>query len=327
MLDTYAVDPVLGTEVYPKVFAGLGGRNTWANHEAILALKADIIDGLKANGAVLLPGAIADGASFEALTKDILPPRMRFVTLSSPRRQVAEGTFTSTEHSARQIIIPHQEAVYLRDWPGVCAFYCENPPETGGETTYASAWSLSRRLPTELLETFHKRGVRYIQTFREGYAPGWRDAFQTNDIGQVAEIAARHGMSAHPIPDGLRITYEAQGAIATDRGLLWANQAHLYHVSAQGAETAEALLGLFGLQDLPRHATYGDGEEIPDATLNLVRSELDAIEQAHTWGRGDLLILDNLRVMHGRRPFTGPRRILAAFAEGVASSSRTDTGV
>jgi hypothetical protein len=32
------------------------------------------------------------------------------------------------------------------------------------------------------------------------------------------------------------------------------------------------------------------------------------------WVEGDLMLIDNVLVAHGRRPFTGPRRVLVAMA-------------
>ena len=37
---------------------------------------------------------------------------------------------------------------------------------------------------------------------------------------------------------------------------------------------------------------------------------------SHAWRPGDVIVIDNLRVMHGRRPFTGSRSVLAGL--GVA---------
>ena len=36
---------------------------------------------------------------------------------------------------------------------------------------------------------------------------------------------------------------------------------------------------------------------------------------AFPWERGDILMLDNMLVAHGRKPFTGPRKILVGMAE------------
>jgi alpha-ketoglutarate-dependent taurine dioxygenase len=41
------------------------------------------------------------------------------------------------------------------------------------------------------------------------------------------------------------------------------------------------------------------------------------------WQKGDLLMVDNMLVAHGRAPFTGPRRILVAMAEKIEAGSLT----
>jgi alpha-ketoglutarate-dependent taurine dioxygenase len=65
---------------------------------------------------------------------------------------------------------------------------------------------------------------------------------------------------------------------------------------------------------LGSHARYGDGSEIPIEDLEAVRAAYRASEVASPWQPGDLLMLDNILAMHGRKPFRGERRVLVAMA-------------
>ena len=61
---------------------------------------------------------------------------------------------------------------------------------------------------------------------------------------------------------------------------------------------------------MPRHTYYGDGSEIEPEVLQHMRATAWACAVGFKWQRDDLLVLDNLAVLHGRLGFTGDRKIL-----------------
>jgi hypothetical protein len=95
---------------------------------------------------------------------------------------------------------------------------------------------------------------------------------------------------------------------------VWFNQAHLWHVSALGERKQLALLRTMREDELPQHAFHGDGSPIDPSDLAAVRAAYAGCEIAFPWRAGDLLLLDNVLVAHGRRPFKGKRRLLTAMA-------------
>ena len=54
----------------------------------------------------------------------------------------------------------------------------------------------------------------------------------------------------------------------------------------------------------------GDGGEISDRLLVQIREAMKSVTVLIKWQLGDVLVLDNLLTAHGRRPFSGPRKIL-----------------
>lgn len=74
------------------------------------------------------------------------------------------------------------------------------------------------------------------------------------------------------------------------------------------------LLSVMGKEELPSNATYGDGTPITIEELDAVRRAYHESEVVYPWQRGDLLVVDNVLVAHGRKPFHGPRRVLAAMS-------------
>jgi len=274
---------------------------------------------IEESGAVVLPGILQDTTGFDLLARTLFVPFEAPFAISSPRTRQGAAIFTSTEFNPVRRILLHQELSYWSSQPAYCAFYCEEPAATGGETTLGSLAAISASLPNALLDEFARRGVRYRMSYCEGFDPTWQSAFETDDLDRALETCEAIGLAARHDGNGtLHVEFTAQGVSrAPDGQMLWANQAHLFHLASLDASLATPIVDSLGLEGLPRHCQFGDGAEIPAEAIAEVRTSFAQREFAHAWGRGDLLIVDNRRVMHGRRPFSGKRRVLAAFASAI----------
>ena len=56
---------------------------------------------------------------------------------------------------------------------------------------------------------------------------------------------------------------------------------------------------------------YGGGEPLDAADVAAVDAAMQALAVNIPWQHGDIMLLDNKRAMHARRPFVPPRRVLA----------------
>ena len=67
--------------------------------------------------------------------------------------------------------------------------------------------------------------------------------------------------------------------------------------------------------DPVKAVTFGDGQPLP---ADIIYDCLKILEEecvAVPWQKGDVLLLDNWAVLHSRRPFDPPRRVLASLCK------------
>jgi hypothetical protein len=58
---------------------------------------------------------------------------------------------------------------------------------------------------------------------------------------------------------------------------------------------------------------FGDGSPINPGDMAVAIALADALSFDTPWQAGDIALVDNFLVMHGRRPFVGERRVLASL--------------
>lgn len=295
-----------------------GGR-TEPLADLVRGNRAALDEMLLEHGAILFRGFnIGDAVQFGEVTSAIGSERLDYVYRSTPRAAVGNGVFTASEYPADQEIELHNENAYQRQWPLKIAFCCVASADIGGETPLADVRKVSNAIGSALLEEFQVRGVKYSRTYQPGADLSWQEVFQSTEKVQVETYCRANGISYEWIDaEALRTHQVSQGAaihpITGER--FFFNQAHLFHMSSMGEAAAAAMLSVFGRGRLPRHACYGDGEEIGCDKLASIRTAYREKAVSFPWSRGDVLLLDNMRVAHGRRPYKGSRRILASLLD------------
>ena len=65
----------------------------------------------------------------------------------------------------------------------------------------------------------------------------------------------------------------------------------------------------------PPFITFGDGSPVPLAPLRWANDLVEKSAVDIVWQAGDVALLDNFLVMHARREFEGPRRVLASLVK------------
>ena len=52
---------------------------------------------------------------------------------------------------------------------------------------------------------------------------------------------------------------------------------------------------------------FGNGEEIPESSIQIISDLARSLTLLREWHDNDILLIDNYRVMHGRKPFSGEK--------------------
>lgn len=294
----------------------------------IEANAALVEDRLTIHGALLFRGfEVASVEDFERVGSAISPNALEYTYRSTPRSSLAKGVFTTTEYPPDQEISLHCENAYQRAWPLKVAFCCLIAPETGGATQIADVRKVTASLSPDLLERFERLGVRYVRHYRPYVDIPWETVFQTSDRGELAAFCARNGIE-HEWLDGntLRTSQTNQGLATHPKTgeRVFFNQAHLFHISNLQPEVARSLRAMYG-DRLPRNTFYGDGSDIPEEDLQAIRDAFKAAEMSFPWHAGDVMLLDNMQMAHGRKPFTGQRKVVATLLD-AHSAADADPG-
>ena len=287
----------------------------------LFAREAGRIDAALADrGALLFRGfRIAGAAGFDESLRALGATPFGYVGGDSPRRAIGGDVFTSTEHPPSETISLHHEMSYLPRWPTRLAFFAERAPAANGQTALAMTRAVTRAIPAPVAARFAERGLRYIRNFFAGLPLGrsWQQTFGTDDRDAAERIARDQGSSCRWAADGsLRVETPRDAFLPApgDGAPLWFNQAEQWHPSALAPAARALFEAMLGSGRLPHDCTHGDGTPIDPGDLAAVRAALAGAKWLFDWADGDLLLLDNRLVMHGREPFAGPRRILAYLA-------------
>jgi alpha-ketoglutarate-dependent taurine dioxygenase len=274
------------------------------------------------HGGVLLRGFDVPNASeFEAFIKTVSDQLLEYRERSSPRSSVSKNVYTSTDYPADQSIFLHNENSYQRTVNMKIFFFCETPAEKGGETPIADCRKIFQRIEPQVRETFMEKKWMYIRNYGDGFGLPWQTVFQTNDKA-VVEAHCRGNDISVEWKDGDRLRTRAVLSAALKHPksgeMVWFNHATFFHVTTLEGALYRALMAEFKDEDdLPTNACYGDGSRIPSSVLDHLRDVYLKEEVRYPWKKGDILMLDNMMVAHGRAPYTGTRRVLVGMTEPI----------
>lgn len=274
--------------------------------------------------AVVFRGFGIDERTVPEVMDRLVPGRLAYVHGNSPRTKVGQNVYTSTEYPDDQTISMHNELSYAHRYPSRLLFCCVVAPATGGATPVVDGARWLDSLDDEVRAAYAK-GVTYTQNLHGGVGLGksWQQTFESDSEAEVEAFLAAAG-ATWAWRRGRELRVEQTRAATVRHPLtgdeVWFNQSDQWHPAGLGDETARELMKVLAPDDLPQSVTFADGSPIPDAYITQVRDRGLAAAVDVDWHPGDLLLIDNVLVGHGRRPYTGDRRVLVAMSGSGAAA-------
>ncbi len=259
--------------------------------------------------------------TFRGLIVAMCGAPLEYQERSSPRHEVGNSIYTSTDYPPADTIFLHNEQSYNLTWPLRIFFHCVVASPSGGATPLADCRRVYQRLSAPTRERLEAGGYCYARHFGQGFGLSWQEAFQTQDKAQVEEYCQRNDISFDWGSDGSLTTRQIRPVVRPHPVTgepLWFNHLTFFNIATLGQVTADILMSL-GKAKLPNNTYYADGSDIEPEVFAELKAAYEAELVTFRWQSGDILMLDNMLVAHGREPFKPPREVVVGMAEPYTS--------
>ena len=263
-------------------------ENQWVDQDTITKAKHQ----LQKNGWVLLRGFYHDLAAFSALVSHFCS-KLTF----DPAREFTNDTAQKVD-AGTQAIGLHIENGNTPFPPDLVAFYSRKSALVGSQTTLCDGQQIFNAMPSHLLSLFENNMV-VSRTLPEAL---WK----------------RYVANEHPlIDDPEQVTQqrlqELMGMLPGQTGTV-NDQGELYYrlcfspilVNSQSGQSAfaNAILGPSFNYQAPSYE-FEDGQQLNEHTKSEIAVLAEQCTLELAWQDGDMVLIDNTRVMHGRRAIEG----------------------
>lgn len=256
--------------------------------------KQTVLDAFAAYGAVVIQNTGLVREKFPEFTEVFLNKFMEYVGGADNDRGSALGNSATVltvtgGNTAKQAIPLHGEMFYTQPRPSTLFFACMRPADDDGETTICDGVALWNALPDDVRSYFETNKLRYRRIYEDD---AWTKVYKTDSLDDVKALCAK---------TGVELTEHADGSIET------VHSCYAYHDHKAGRAFVNSVLTwaareyISGIQD--SKLRLEDGSELPKEMLYKVHEIAEGLTLNVPWKPGTVAIIDNMRVMHGRRAY------------------------
>jgi hypothetical protein len=227
------------------------------------------------------------------------------------RKYVGEDRTVVTVTLGTNAISWHRERGYAPMSPDLLFFFCISAPPSmeGGETLLCDGAALYESLSPKLKDHCAQVTIRYPTKIARDDTAGLRALFAAIGVDSIDD--------AIPILKGLSADCYHGDAFSCD---VDAEAIQLNYVVPLLMRSSSGTISLCGYFVGDVQCFLSDGQALPSEILPTA----DAVAYAHRWEDGDLLVIDNWRVMHARGVVTDSNRNVVLRMGKFAPLDRVD---
>jgi alpha-ketoglutarate-dependent taurine dioxygenase len=274
--------------------------------EDVLSLDInEIIELYRATGAVYFKDFTVGIGPFEQFTNQFSNDYMDNRGSGSYRDAAKPGADKTIQNVAyiygvgeqRTFKLPlHADRSYVKSTPEMMWFMCAVPAKTGGQTTVCDGVAIYNAFSESTRKMFDSKRLKYIRHYDDGE---WQVLFHSDDKQQVKDYCAANDLSWDFHDDNSLTTEFVKSAVVTPK------------YTSEKAFVNSIMIQLWQEDELGRKSSLvrlEDGSRIPDEVMDEVWEVSEKLTMNLPWRTGDFIMVDNTRMMHGRREFTGNER-------------------
>ena len=252
--------------------------------------REEIINLFKSYGVLIFRGFENSVDTFTNFTNS-LSKDFRDYTGGVFNRRVINGNATVLSvNDFNDEIKLHGEMYYQQDIPLMLWFFCAHPASQDGETILCDGRQFFNELSNPLKKLFSNKKLKYIAHLNK---ESWHKRFKTDDLAVVVQICKSNDLLLQINEDeSINLQYICPAV----------------HPSRCGKYPTFINSLLPAKHRYQNTVYFEDDSEITDDIVSELNEVAERITTEISWKKGDILMVDNTRIMHGRRAFSDNQR-------------------